>query len=75
MSCYRMEQREFRKTNVELKRDDVSSTSTVGLKRLDSTVGAELLVLIIFLLQNFRDCLQTFNFLRFSQFYFLYEEI
>ena len=66
--------RKFRKTNVQLKRDAVSSTSTFGLKRLDST-GAELLVLIIFLLQNSRDCLQTFNFLQFSPFYFLYQEI
>ena len=56
MGCYRTKQREFRKTNVELKRvDDVSNTSTVGLKRLDSTPGAELLVLIIFLLQHSRD--------------------
>ena len=74
MSCYRMKQRKFRKTNVQLKRDAVSSKSTFGLKRLDST-GAELLVLIIFLLQNSRDCLQTFNFLQFSPFYFLYQEI
>ena len=74
MSCYRTKQREFRKTNVELKRVDVSNTSTVGLKRLDSTPGAELLVLIIFLLQNSNNCLQISNFLLFSSIYFLHEE-
>ncbi len=51
----------------------VISKSTVGLKRLDFT-GAELLVLIIFLLQNSNNCLQISNFLLFSSIYFLHEE-
>ena len=47
----------------------VISKSTVGLRRLDFT-GAELLVLIIFLLQNSNDCLQISNFLYFLLFTF-----